>query len=71
LAWFSRRSVWLAGLAGTLALALVALRLLSPWNAPSGQRALTHLSPSTITTLTERFDAAADSTRLLVLLSPT
>jgi len=68
---FSRRAVWLALLAVAIGLGLIALRLLAPGSAPTGQRALVHLGPASVTSLTDRFDAASDSTRLLVLLSPT
>lgn len=68
---FSRRAVWLALLAVAIGLGLIALRLLAPGSAPKGQQALVHLGPESVASLTQRFDAASDSTRLLVLLSPT
>lgn len=71
MALFQRRALWLALLAVAIGLGLLALRLMAPGNAPVGQRALTHLGTEGIAALTERFDAASDSTRLLVLLSPT
>ena len=71
MAQLSRRGVLLAALAGALVVGFLTLRLLGPSVAPAGQRPLEHLTAATVSKLTGRFDAAADSTRLLVLLSPT
>jgi hypothetical protein len=71
LAQLSKRGVLFAVLAGALAVAFFSLRLLGPSSAPTGQRPLETLTSASVGSLTQRFDAAADSTRLLVLLSPT
>ena len=47
------------------------LRAFGPSFTPSGQRPLTRLDPSGMPAFEAQFDAARDSTRLLVLLSPT
>lgn len=71
MALLPRRALWITLLVVAIGLGLLALRLMAPGSAPGGKQALTHLGPTSIAALTERFDAAADSTRLLVLLSPT
>jgi len=58
----------LAGIAFTL---IFGLQVIGLSFAPSGQRPLTKLDPSRMPAFEAQFDAARDSTRLLVLLSPT
>lgn len=66
-----RRAVWIFALMIAVGAGLLALVYLIPGKPPAGQRALKHLRGGSLAALTERFDAASDSTRLLVLLSPT
>ena len=63
--------VALAVLAGIAFTVIFGLRAIGPSLAPSGQRPLTKLDPSRMPAFEAQFDAARDSTRLLVLLSPT
>jgi len=63
--------VVLAILAGVAFTALFGLRAFGPSFTPSGQHPLTKLDASRMPTFEAQFDAARDSTRLLVLLSPT
>jgi hypothetical protein len=58
----------LAGIAFTL---IFGLKAIGPSFKPSGHRSLTQLDPSRMPAFEAQFDAAKDSTRLLVLLSPT
>ena len=67
----SRRGIALAVFAGALLVAYFGIRAFGPSQTAQGQRPLQDLTPATMSLLTERFDAASDSTRLLVLLSPT
>ena len=44
---------------------------LAPRSTPAGQRPLVHLSQENFVAFSGAFDAAADRTRILALLSPT
>jgi hypothetical protein len=63
--------VALAVLAGVAFTVIFGLKAIGPSSTPSGQRPLTKLDPSGMPGFEAQFDAARDSTRLLVLLSPT
>ncbi len=67
------RRHWLA--AATLVvvggLGLFAVYLLSPGKTPPGQPSLLSLSPETLPSLKEAFNAASNRTRVIAFLSPT
>ena len=63
--------VGLAILAGIAFTAVFGLKAIGPSFTPSNQRPLTTLDASRMPAFEAQFDAASDSTRLLVLLSPT
>ena len=67
------RRHWLA--AGTLVVAgglgLFAVYFLSPGKTPPGQPSLASLSPETLPSLKEAFNAASNRTRVIAFLSPT
>jgi hypothetical protein len=71
LAQLSKRGIALAVLTGLLIAAYFGIRAFGPSFTAKGQPSLEDLSAATLPTLTARFDAASDSTRLLILLSPT
>jgi len=61
----------LAILAGVVCIALFGLKAIGPSTKPTSQRPLTALDASRMPAFEAQFDTARDSTRLLVLLSPT
>lgn len=63
--------VALAILAGIAFTVIFGLQAIGPSFTPSGQRPLAKLDPAAMPSFEAQFDAAKDSTRLLVLLSPT
>jgi hypothetical protein len=65
-----KRKAALAGLVAIL-LVLAGLYLWGPSVAPPGQAPLSTLSPSNFSEFTEAFDAHADFSRMILLLSPT
>ena len=62
---------WIALLVVVIAVALFGQRQFGTHVAPKGQPALVHLDAASLETLRADFNAAQDSVRLIVLLSPT
>jgi len=62
---------WIAVLTVVIAAAFLGQQQFGTHEAPKGQPALVHLDGGSIETLRTDFNAAQDSIRLLVLLSPT
>ena len=62
---------WLVALLVIIAAAVLGHRQFGTHEAPKGQPALVHLDTSSLETLRTDFNAAQDSVRLIVLLSPT
>ena len=71
MAQLSKPLVILAILAGIAFTAIFGLQAIGPSFTPANQRPLTKLDASRMPGFEAQFDAAKDSTRLLVLLSPT
>jgi hypothetical protein len=67
----NKQLVVLAILAGIAFTAIFGLKAIGPSFTPSGQRPLATLDATRMPAFEAQFDAARDSTRLLVLLSPT
>jgi hypothetical protein len=62
---------WIAVLAVIIAAAVLAQQQFGTHRAPQGQPPLVHLDASSLEILRGDFNAAQDSVRLIVLLSPT
>jgi hypothetical protein len=58
-------------LVGAFVLVAIAYYLLGSSHTPSGQPPLVSLNQGNVTQFEQSFDARADSTRLVLLLSPT
>jgi hypothetical protein len=63
--------VAVAILAGVALVAIVGLKVIGPTITPAARRPLVKLDAARMPAFEAQFDAASDSTRLLVLLSPT
>jgi hypothetical protein len=62
---------WLVGLVVVIAVAVLGQQQFGTHDAPKGQPALVHLDAGSVETLRADFNAAQDSVRMIVLLSPT
>ena len=62
---------WIVVLVVIIATAFLGQQQFGTHHAPKGQPALVHLDPGSLETLRTDFNTAEDSTRLIVLLSPT
>jgi hypothetical protein len=66
-----RGGLYAVGVLGALALSYYAYLRYAPRDTPEGQPGLVSVTRESFAALRERFNAAADKTRVLVMLSPT
>jgi len=67
----SRKRLWIVVLTVIIAAIVFGQQQFGTHQAPKGQPALVHLDAGSLETLRTDFNAAEDSIRLIVLLSPT